>query len=181
MLPGMSTQPITLFIGGARSGKSRAAEALVTAGPSPWVYVATAQPLDDEMRGRIAAHRLSRASGWRTVEAPLALAEVLEREGKSGRPVLIDCLTLWLSNLMFASSDFEAETTRLLAALSNSAQAAPIVVVSNEVGMGIVPDNPLARAFRDHQGRLNQAVAGIATRVVLMAAGLPLILKGPTL
>ena len=181
MLRGMSTHPITLFIGGARSGKSRAAEALVTAGPPPWVYIATAEAFDVEMRARIAAHRTARAEGWRTVEAPLALADVLEHEARVGLPVLIDCLTLWLSNLMLATRNVEAETARLLEALKAASARASITLVSNETGMGIVPDNALARAFRDHQGRLNQHVAALATRVIFTAAGLPLILKGPPL
>ena len=177
----MATHPISLIIGGARSGKSRQGEALVTAGPPPWVYIATAEAFDDEMRARIAAHRASRMPGWRTVEAPLALADVLEHEAASGQPVLIDCLTLWLSNAMLAGLGVDAETARLLAALTNAANRAPIVLVSNETGMGIIPDNKLSRDFRDNQGRLNQRVAALATRAIFMAAGLPLILKGPPL
>jgi len=179
--PGMTSQPITLFIGGARSGKSRAAEALVTAGPPPWVYIATAEAFDDEMRERIATHRAARAPGWRTVEAPLQLPDMLAREAATGQPVLIDCLTLWLSNLMLAARDVEAETARLLEALKAAQARAPITLVSNEVGMGIIPDNKLSRDFRDNQGRLNQAVAALASRVIFMAAGLPLILKGTPL
>ena len=174
-----TTSQVTLVIGGARSGKSRQGEAIVTALPPPWTYIATAEALDQEMRARVAAHRAGRLPGWRTLEAPLALAEALEREAAAGYPVLIDCLTLWLSNLMLAARNIEAETDRLLAALTTAKVS--VVLVSNEVGMGIIPDNALARAFRDHQGRLNQRVAGVATRVVFMAAGLPLILKGPPL
>jgi len=177
----MTPHPITLIIGGARSGKSRQAEALVTAGPPPWVYMATAEAFDDEMRERIAAHQASRPPGWRTVDAPLALAEALAREAEAERPVLIDCLTLWLSNVMLAARDVEAETARLLSALQAASARAPITLVSNEVGMGIVPDNKLARDFRDNQGRLNSQVAAVASRVIFMAAGLPLTLKGPPL
>jgi len=180
MLPGMF-HPITFIIGGARSGKSRQGEAMLTAGPPPWIYIATAEAFDDEMRARITAHQASRRAGWRTVEAPLALADAVAREAASGHPVLVDCLTLWLSNQILSARDIEAESARLLAALQTASAKVPLVLVSNEVGMGIIPGNPLARAFRDHQGRLNQQVAAIATRVVFMAAGLPLLLKGPPL
>jgi adenosylcobinamide kinase / adenosylcobinamide-phosphate guanylyltransferase len=163
---------LTLVLGGARSGKSRHAEALITAGPPPWVYVATAEPLDDEMTARIAAHRARRGAGWRDVEAPRDLAGALTGIRDA---VLVDCLTLWLSNLMLAEADIEAETARLEDALTSV--AAPVVLVSNEVGFGIVPDNALARRFRDAQGRLNQRIAARADRVVLIVAGLPLVVK----
>jgi len=176
-----ATHSITLFIGGARSGKSRRGEALLTSGPPPWTYIATAEAFDEEMRARIAAHRMTRGAGWRTIEAPLALADALGPEAEAARPILIDCLTLWLSNLMLASRDLEAETQRLLSAIASASDRVPIVLVSNEVGLGIVPEAALGREFRDHQGRLNQQVAAIATRVVFMAAGIPLILKGPPL
>jgi adenosylcobinamide kinase/adenosylcobinamide-phosphate guanylyltransferase len=140
--------------------------------PSPWVYIATAEACDQEMRARIAHHRARRGAGWTTVEAPLALVEAIE--GWKGA-VLVDCLTLWLSNLMRAGKDVACEEACLLAALQNA--PSPIVLVSNEVGLGIVPDNRLARDFRDAQGRLNQRVAEIADQVVFMAAGLPMILK----
>ena len=165
---------LTLVLGGARSGKSRHAEALVTAFAPPWIYVATAEPLDDEMRARIAEHRARRAANWRTVEAPRDLAGALAGM-RGGSTVLVDCLTLWLSNLMLAGADVEAEIVRLESALT--AIAAPVVLVSNEVGFGIVPDNALARRFRDAQGRLNQRMAARADRVVLMVAGLPLVVK----
>jgi adenosylcobinamide kinase / adenosylcobinamide-phosphate guanylyltransferase len=177
----MASHPITLIIGGARSGKSWQGEAMLTAGSPPWVYIATAEAFDEEMRARIAAHRASRLPGWRTVDAPLALADVLLREAVAARPILVDCLTLWLSNTMLAARDVKTETAGLLAALKAAAARVPVVLVSNEVGMSIIPDNKLARDFRDNQGRLNQQVAAIATRVILMAAGLPLILKGPPL
>ena len=166
---------LTLVLGGARSGKSRYAESLIAAHAPPWVYVATAEPLDDEMRARIAEHRARRGADWRAVEAPRDLAGALERH-TAGGPVLVDCLTLWLSNLMLADADIEAESTRLETALAGV--AGPVVLVSNEVGSGIVPDNALARRFRDAQGRLNQRMAGRADRVVLMVAGLPLVVKG---
>jgi adenosylcobinamide kinase / adenosylcobinamide-phosphate guanylyltransferase len=165
---------LTLVVGGARSGKSRYAEALITALPAPWVYVATAQALDDEMAERIAAHRARRRAGWGTVEVPRELAGAMAAQGRT--PMLVDCLTLWLSNMLLADADCDAAIERLDAALGQA--AAPVVMVSNEVGLGIVPDNALARRFRDLQGVLNQKIAARADRVVLMVAGLPLTVKG---
>lgn len=166
---------ITLVLGGARSGKSRYAETLVREAGGG-VYLATAQALDGEMATRIARHRADRGGGWTTLEEPLELAAALERGAQSARPILVDCLTLWLSNLMGAGRTAEPETARLLTVLKTL--PVPVVFVSNEVGLGIVPDNALARAFRDEAGRLNQAVAAAADRVVFLAAGLPLVLKG---
>jgi adenosylcobinamide kinase / adenosylcobinamide-phosphate guanylyltransferase len=166
---------LTLVLGGARSGKSRHAESLVMAAPPPWLYVATAEARDHEMTARIAAHRARRGADWRTIEAPRDIAAVLT-SAPIGGAVLVDCLTLWLSNLMLADADIDAEFDRLDAALARA--QVPIVLVSNEVGLGIVPDNALARRFRDAQGRLNQRVAARADRVVLMVAGLPLVVKG---
>jgi adenosyl cobinamide kinase/adenosyl cobinamide phosphate guanylyltransferase len=166
---------LSLILGGARSGKSRYAEALLCRQPGPWIYVATAQAFDDEMRARIAEHRARRGDGWRTVEAPLDLPGALGAAGAG--PVLVDCLTLWLTNLMLGDHDVAVAQAALHAALS--ARAAPTVLVSNEVGLGIVPDNALARAFRDHAGRLHQSLAAVADQVVFMAAGLPMMLKGP--
>ena len=165
---------LTLVLGGARSGKSRHAEALVTAAPRPWLYVATAEPFDDEMTARIAEHRDRRGDGWLTVEAPLDLAGALA-SAPAGAAVLVDCLTLWLNNLMYKQRDVEAETARLEAALA--ARRGPVVLVSNEVGTGIVPDNAEARLFRDLQGRLNQRIAARADHVVFMVAGLPMVVK----
>jgi len=127
------------------------------------------------MTVRIAQHRSRRADGWRTIEAPLDLAGVIAEHANSGRTMLIDCLTLWLSNIMLNGRDVKSAYDMLAAALTTA--TGPIVVVSNEVGLGIVPDNALARRFRDAQGRLNQLIAARADRVVLMAAGLPLTLK----
>jgi adenosylcobinamide kinase/adenosylcobinamide-phosphate guanylyltransferase len=166
---------LTLVLGGARSGKSRYAEGLVTALPPPWLYVATAEGLDDEMRVRIAEHKRRRGEGWDTIEVPLGLAETIGQYGGRHSVLLIDCLTLWLSNLMLAGRDPTAERTKLLQALTGSDKT--IVVVSNEVGLGLVPENALARRFRDEQGRLNDEVAAIADHVVLMTAGLPLVVK----
>ena len=161
------------MLGGARSGKSRYAEALITRLPAPWLYIATAQAFDDEMRARITEHRTRRTTGWRTVEAPLALPDALRDAGNA--PVLVDCLTLWLTNLILADADLPAAEAALGAALD---RAAPTVLVSNEVGLGIVPDNALARRFRDHAGLLHQRLAARADRVVFTVAGLPLFVKG---
>jgi adenosylcobinamide kinase / adenosylcobinamide-phosphate guanylyltransferase len=165
---------LTLVLGGARSGKSRYAESLVMALPPPWLYVATGQGLDAEMAARIEAHRSRRGAGWTTVEAPRALAATLAAPGTA--PILVDCLTLWLSNLMMAEAPIEAELDRLAQALDKA--TAPVVMVANEVGSGIVPDNALARRFRDLQGWLNQRIAAQADNVVLVVAGLPLFVKG---
>jgi adenosylcobinamide kinase/adenosylcobinamide-phosphate guanylyltransferase len=162
-------------IGGARSGKSAFAEGLVTASGRPRRYIATAEAWDDEMRDRIARHRQDRGAGWTTVEAPLDLAAALAG-ARAEEAVLVDCATLWLTNHLLAEHDLAAQGTALLAALDTC--AAPVVVVSNETGWGIVPDNGLARRFRDAQGRLNQGLAAQADLVVTVIAGLPLALKG---
>jgi adenosylcobinamide kinase/adenosylcobinamide-phosphate guanylyltransferase len=174
-LSAISDREITLVIGGARSGKSRYAETLVSARPPPWVYLATGEARDDEMAARVAAHRARRGADWRLIEVPRNLADAISGV-PAGSAVLVDCLTLWLSNLMLADVDIDAETDRLDDVLARA--TGPIVLVSNEVGFGIVPDNALARRFRDAQGRLNQRVAARADRVVLMVAGLPLVVKG---
>ena len=163
-----------LILGGARSGKSARAEAmtLAAAGDGPAVYLATSEAGDAEMEVRIAEHRVRRGQRWTTKEAPLDLVGALAGES---RPVLVDCLTLWLSNLMAAGCDVDREGDRLAQAVGR--HAPPLVLVSNEVGMGIVPDNALARAFRDHAGRLHQKIAAVADRVELVVAGLPLVLK----
>lgn len=166
---------LTLVLGGARSGKSAFAESRIGEVPPPWVYIATAEPFDEEMHARIAEHRSRRDARWSTIDCNLDLAAVLERPETTGGAVLVDCLTLWLSNVMLAGRDVSAETETLLATLASV--TGPIVLVSNEVGFGIVPDNALARRFRDAQGRLNQRIAALADEVVLMAAGLPLVLK----
>lgn len=167
---------MTLVLGGARSGKSRYAEWLIGAYPPPWIYVATAEAKDEEMAKRIAAHKARRGAEWQTVEAPQALIEALGG-APGGAAVLVDCLTLWLSNLMEAGADIEAETAALKKALIK--RTGPAVLVSNEVGLGIVPDNALARRFRDLQGRLNQDLAEQAARVVMMVAGVPVPVKSP--
>jgi len=156
-----------------RSGKSRHAEQLVTSLPAPWVYIATAQALDDEMRTRIAEHRSRRGPGWQTIEEPVDLAGALI--GAAERPVLVDCLTLWLTNLILGGHDVSVTTEALESALQR--RTAQTVLVSNEVGLGIVPDSTLGRAFRDEAGRLHQRIAARADRVLFMVAGLPLTLK----
>lgn len=171
----VSLPQLSIVIGGARSGKSRLAERLVAATGRPRVYIATAEAWDDEMHTRIAAHRQDRGAGWTTLEAPRDLCAALAGV-PAGACVLVDCATLWLSNHLLAESDLEAEAAALLAALS--ACAAPVVVVTNELGWSIVPDNALARRFRDAQGRLNQRLASEAALVVAVMAGLPMVLKG---
>jgi adenosylcobinamide kinase / adenosylcobinamide-phosphate guanylyltransferase len=165
---------LTLVLGGARSGKSRYAEGLVMALPSPWLYVATAEARDHEMAERVAFHQGRRGPRWMTIETPRDLAGALSANANT--PTLVDCLTLWLSNVMLADADVDAEIENLDAALARA--GAPIVLVANEVGFGIVPDNVLGRRFRDLQGLLNQRIAARADRVVLIVAGLPLTLKG---
>ncbi len=166
---------LTLVLGGARSGKSRIAERLVTVSGRPKLYLATAQAFDDEMKDRIQHHRKDRGEGWTTLEAPLDVAPIL-RNCQPKFTLLFDCATLWLSNHLLAGSDLPSETETLLAALA--ACPAPVVLVSNEVGAGIVPENALARRFRDEQGRLNQRLAAQADLVVGVMAGLPFALKG---
>jgi adenosylcobinamide kinase/adenosylcobinamide-phosphate guanylyltransferase len=166
-------QRLTFVLGGARSGKSRFAEALVRSTAPPWLYMATGEARDAEMRERIERHKSERGLQWRTLEVPLDLAEALQGIGPG--PVLVDCLTLWLSNVLLSGRCIEEACEQLILALA--AVPGPLVVVSNEVGLGIVPDTPLGRSFRDAQGRLNQRVATIADRVVFIAAGLPLTLK----
>ena len=166
---------LTLILGGAASGKSSYAERLVNADGRTRVYIATAQAFDDEMRDKIAAHRTTRGDGWQTIEAPLDVAGALRGVG-DGEVVLLDCATLWLSNAMLAERDLAQECAALLAALR--ACPAPMVVVSNEVGMGIVPEHAMSRRFRNAQGRLNQDLAAQADLVVAVMAGLPLVLKG---
>jgi adenosylcobinamide kinase/adenosylcobinamide-phosphate guanylyltransferase len=164
-----------LVVGGQRSGKSRFAEDLVVRSGHRPVYVATATAGDSEMADRIAKHRQRRGEGWTTVEAPLALPSAITKETSAGVAVLVDCLTLWLANLIAAEREVEWETAALVAALA--AAAGPVVLVSNEVGSGIIPDNPLARRYADALGVLNQAVAAEVDRVVFVAAGQPVLVK----
>lgn len=165
-----------LFVlGGARSGKSRLAQHRAEALAGRHIFVATAEAYDDEMRDRIARHRADRDARWSTVEAPRDLAAILAAHDADDAVILVDCLTLWVSNLLLAGADIGAATDALCNAMA--ATRGQLILVANEVGYGIVPDNALARRFRDDAGRVNQAVAAIADEVVLVAAGLPLRLK----
>lgn len=172
-------RPVTLVLGGAASGKSVFAESLIEAGfGNLWksaTYMATATAGDNEMTDKIAHHRERRGARWSTIEEPLELATALVNHANADRPMLVDCLTLWLSNLMIADRDFATETRQLTEVMAGL--AGPAVFVSNEVGGGIVPENALARRFRNEAGHLNQAVAATADRVYLVVAGLPQILK----
>lgn len=168
---------IMLITGGARSGKSAYAEALAAASGMEVVYIATAQALDAEMADRIARHRARRPREWRTVEAPLTLADTVRENADQNRCLLIDCLTLWLTNLLsIEPSAAQASRQDFLAALGEA--RGTVIVVTNEIGMGVVPLGELSRRFVDEMGRFNQAVAARADRVVLMVAGLPVSVKG---
>ena len=164
-----------LVLGGARSGKSRHAQARAEAIEGELVFVATAQAFDDEMRERIGHHQADRGPRWRTIEEPIDVVGVIDREAATGRVLLIDCLTLWTSNLMFAERDIAAEAKAMADAIGRA--GGPVILVANEVGLGIVPDNALARRFRDAAGTVNQAVAAAVDEALFMAAGLPLKLK----
>ncbi|WP_458790149.1 bifunctional adenosylcobinamide kinase/adenosylcobinamide-phosphate guanylyltransferase [Yoonia sp. MH D7] len=163
-----------LITGGARSGKSRIAEARCLQMGNPAIYIATAQAFDDEMRTRIAEHQSRRGPEWHTIWEPFALSEALTASDGKG-PRLVDCLTLWLSNLILTDQDWRAAGHALITTLA--AQTSPVVLVTNEVGMGIVPENALARAFRDAAGLINQWVASEACEVTLAVSGLPMKVK----
>lgn len=167
---------VTLVLGGARSGKSAFGEKLVAESGLAPVYLATSEPRDDEMVTRIAHHRARRGSEWTTLEEPDDLEGALQRVAQSGRVILVDCLTLWITNLMMAEDDIAVRSAALCSVLADI--GGPVVLISNEVGLGIVPDNRMAREFRDHAGRLHQDVAAIADTVYFIAAGLPLKMKG---
>lgn len=166
---------VTLVLGGARSGKSAYAEGLVTALPAPWIYIATAEAHDEEMARRIVQHQARRDAGWTTVDCPIDLAAALARPDLAARPVLVDCLTLWVTNLLLGQHDVSDACTALQTVLAG--RSAETVLVSNEVGLGIVPDNALARRFRDEAGRVHQRLANAADRVIFMVAGLPMTVK----
>ena len=170
--------PVTLILGGARSGKTAHAEALVLGSGLQPVYLATAQALDAEMAERIRRHRLQRAQGWLTVEEPLELPHAVADAAGANRAVLVDCLTLWLTNLLLAGRDVEAAGDQLSAHLADL--PGPVVLVSNEVGLGVVPMGELSRTFVDHAGRLHQRLAAAADWVRFVAAGLSLDLKAPS-
>lgn len=168
---------VTFILGGARSGKSKRAEALACGSGMPVIYVATSPKIKEDAawQQRIKTHRLHRPQHWKTIEEPLALVDILRDDEHEGSLLLVDCLTLWLSNLFLAGKRIETETVQVCAVLAQRTD--PVILVSNEVGMGLVPETELGRAFRDAQGRLNQAVATAADRVEFIAAGLPLRLK----
>jgi len=170
--------PLTLVLGGAASGKSSWAESLVIKSDRPRIYVATAEGFDTEMKDKIAAHRVARGPDWTTIEAPLNLVGAIG-QANANHVILIDCATLWLTNILLADKDVTAASNDLVTALANA--PCPVVIVSNEVGQGVVPDNALSRKFRNAQGRLNQDIAAHADTVVAVMAGLPLALKGQIL
>lgn len=166
---------LTLVLGGAASGKSKFAESLCLQSGLRKIYIATAQVFDDEMAAKVTKHLDQRGAGWITIEAPLDVASAMATTGKDD-VVLVDCATLWLTNMILGDHDLAAHTDALLTALGDT--PARVVIVSNEVGQGIVPDNALSRKFRNAQGQLNQAIAARADTVVAVMAGLPLALKG---
>jgi len=168
--------PVTLILGGQRSGKSRLAETLIEDAAGGGLYLATAEARDGEMTDRIATHRARRGPDWETIEEPLDILGQIREHADPGRPVLVDCVTLWLSNLMAAGRNPESEVETLARGLDGL--AGPVVFVSNEVGLGVIPANALARSFADAAGLANQRLAACADRVVFTAAGLPLVLKG---
>ena len=165
---------LTLVLGGARSGKSRHAQILAMTTPPPWIYVATAEGLDDEMRQRIAKHKADRGDGWSTIEAPIELARAVA-DAPASAPLVVDCITLWLSNLMLGAHDIDAAVAQFIKCLDG--RRAPTFVVSSEVGAGLVPETPLGRAYRDQAGIVNQHIAVSAHTVLLMVAGLAMPLK----
>jgi adenosylcobinamide kinase/adenosylcobinamide-phosphate guanylyltransferase len=165
---------VTLVLGGARSGKSRYAETL-GANARRRVYIATAEIIDEEMRDRVAEHRARRGRDWLTKEVPLDLTSALGDADAKDAFILVDCITIWLGNLIHYRRDPKEEVDRLCETLKHA--RGRIAIVANEVGLGIVPDNELARRFRDEAGRANQRIAEIAGEVIFMAAGLPLVLK----
>ena len=167
---------ITLILGGARSGKSAYAEQTAEKINRPRIYIATTEVLDAEMAARVKTHQKRRNNDWKTLEIPLAIAECIKNPAHKDSVILVDCLTLWLSNLMYHQMDIIQQTQLLVEALRNT--HAEVLLVSNEVGQGIVPDNTLARQFRDYAGILHQEIAAVADRVIFVTAGLPVALKG---
>lgn len=166
---------INFILGGAKSGKSHYAETCIMHYPSPWIYLATGRAWDDEMQHKIIEHQSRRGKGWETIEEPIDIPVALKNLTK--QPVLIDCLTLWLTNLMMEKCDISVETDRLIEGLL--AYSGDIVLVSNEVGQGIIPMNPMARSFINHAGIIHQKIAAIADSFTFVVAGYPLPLKSP--
>ncbi len=167
----------SFILGGARSGKSRYALEFGESLSGDRVFVATAQGFDEGMRERIGRHREDRDASWRTVEEFVEIWDVIERECREGRVVVLDCLTLWLNNLMLFERDVDADIDRLVSVLEGGVEG-ELVLVSNEIGLGLVPDTELGRDFRDAHGRMNQRVAAVCDRVLFMVAGLPVVVKG---
>mgnify|MGYP006289659821 FL=1 len=172
----VAPRPLVLVLGGQRSGKSRWAEQRLAAAGLAKTYIATAEAYDDEMHARIALHRARRGTDWSLIEAPLALPRAIGETTAPDRAVLVDCLTLWLTNVLVAEREVQVDVDALLAALA--ARAGPVVLVGNEVGCGVIPMNALARRFVDEAGQLHQRIAAIADEVVLVTAGLAQMLKG---
>jgi adenosylcobinamide kinase/adenosylcobinamide-phosphate guanylyltransferase len=165
----------SLVLGGARSGKSLFAENLILNSGLKPVYIATGRAFDEEMSGRISIHQDRRGKNWETVEEPLALSDAILQAAHPGRAILVDCLTLWVTNLMMAGANIDTECDGLIAALNDL--HVPIVLVSNEVGLGIIPESKMGREFRDYAGAVNQRVAKACKNAWFVAAGLPLVLK----
>ncbi len=168
---------VVLILGGARSGKSRIAQEMAESEAGPLSFVATAEIFDAEMADRIARHKADRGERWNLIEAPLDLPQVVFSTASVDSTIVVDCLTVWLGNLMHYGRDFERGRDDLIEAVQQP-RLRPLFLVSNELGQGIVPDNPMARAFRDHAGRLNQRIASIADDVLFVVAGLSQVLKG---
>ena len=171
----MANFPVTLILGGARSGKSSFAEKLALKSEKKPFYIATAEARDDEMVRRINQHQSRRDERWLTIEEPLKIDEIIDQRAHPENILVVDCLTLWLSNIMCRDNNVMTHIIGLVSCLENI--KGPIIFVANEVGLGIVPENDLARAFRDEAGRLNKAVASVASDVIFMAAGLPMAMK----
>lgn len=165
---------VSLILGGAKSGKSKYAEDL-SANYENKLYIATAEARDEEMKDRIKAHQKQRGTNWQTIEESLNIKDHLEAQNEPNSVILVDCMTIWLSNLFEHNCNIETETNLLLKTLPNC--SADVILVSNELGLSIVPENALARKFRDEQGILNQKLAKVANNVVFIAAGLPINLK----
>jgi adenosylcobinamide kinase / adenosylcobinamide-phosphate guanylyltransferase len=174
----MDKNKLILITGGARSGKSSFALKEASKIPGAKAYIATAEALDEEMRERIENHKKQRAKDWSTYEEPIKVADVIQEIKPKYKLIIIDCLTLWLSNIMSVNPDVLDEIVKLVLTLRDASSLSHIYVVTNEVGMGIVPDNELARRFRDMAGLLNQRVAEFADEVYLMVSGIPLKVKG---
>ncbi len=171
-------QKIVFITGGARSGKSSFALDEASKVKGQKAYIATAEALDDEMKLRIEKHKIDRGDDWDTYEEPLNVSDILSKIDNKYEAVVLDCLTLWLSNVMHKTESPEVEIKGLADALQSSKEASVIYIVTNEIGMGIVPDNELAREFRDLAGFLNQEIAGLADEVYLVTSGIPIKIKG---